>query len=121
MRVLVCGGRNFTDADLMKKVLDDVHKNQHIDLVIHGAAKGADLLGGHWAMIRRVHQHPFPADWKCYGRSAGHIRNKQMLDEGKPHMVIAFPGGKGTSNMMEQARKEGLPVIDVREIEDADS
>ena len=56
----------------------------------------------------------YPADWDTHGRGAGPIRNKQMLEEGKPDLVIAFPGGKGTANMIGQAKEAGIPV---REIE----
>ena len=50
----------------------------------------------------------FPADWKVRGRAAGHIRNQQMLDEGRPHLVVAFPGGRGTADMVRRARAAGI-------------
>jgi len=58
---------------------------------------------------------PFPADWGKYSKSAGYIRNKQMLAEGKPDLVVAFPGGKGTANMVKLAKLANIPIhtIDV--------
>jgi hypothetical protein len=45
----------------------------------------------------------FPANWKVYGRAAGPIRNMKMLLEGKPDLVVAFPGGIGTADMVKKA------------------
>jgi hypothetical protein len=52
----------------------------------------------------------FHAEWKRLGRGAGPVRNGRMLSEGKPHEVIAFKGGKGTCNMVDQAAKAGVSV-----------
>jgi hypothetical protein len=53
----------------------------------------------------------YRADWAKHGRAAGPIRNKQMLEEGKPDLVVAFPGGQGTANMMSQVREAGVRVM----------
>lgn len=45
-----------------------------------------------------------------YGKSAGPIRNQTMLDDGKPDLVLAFPGGRGTADMVAKAEKHGIPV-----------
>ena len=39
----------------------------------------------------------FPADWTTYDRSAGPIRNQQMLDEGQPEAGFAFYTDKSQS------------------------
>lgn len=56
----------------------------------------------------------YPADWKRYGRAAGPIRNRQMLEEGKPDLIIAFHSNlaesRGTANMVKIARKAGIEV-----------
>jgi hypothetical protein len=56
---------------------------------------------------------PYPADWDKYGKAAGPIRNKQMLDEGNPEKVIAFrfKNSRGTQNMINQAEKAGIKTI----------
>lgn len=110
MRVLVCGGRDYENLDHLYAVLDAAHAACPITQVIHGAARGADSMARDWASLREVPHAPFPADWNAYGRSAGPIRNKQMLMVGRPDLVIAFPGGLGTQNMIEQARRFGVPV-----------
>lgn len=113
MKVLICGGRDFNDADRAWSVLDHYHRQHRFSFVIHGAAPGADSLAGEWAEIRGIDQRAFPARWSLFGRAAGPKRNAQMLAEGKPDLVIAFPGERGTRNMIDQARAAGVPVIEV--------
>ena len=113
MRILVCGGRDFTDYEFLSGYLSSLTKPFFNTVIIHGNAVGADLLAGRWAMQNKVTQVPFPADWNGLGRKAGPIRNQQMLDEGKPDVVIAFPGGRGTADMVSRARKAGVEVIEV--------
>jgi hypothetical protein len=82
-------------------------------LIIHGCANGADEWADYWADVNNVPHRAFPADWNKHGKAAGPIRNQRMLDEGKPDMVIAFPGGRGTADMVRRARTAG---VEVREI-----
>ena len=126
MRILVCGGRTFgLTADerifVMRcleqfAVENSIHFNPDDNwlpsdiFVIAGGAKGVDTLAIEWAVVNWLEFKEFPADWKMHGKAAGHIRNKQMLDEGKPDIVLAFPGGRGTSNMVKQARERQIPV-----------
>lgn len=100
MRVLVCGGRRFSDYYWLNEVLSDYHVRRGISVVIHGGASGADRLAGRWAQAAGVEVITFSAKWWKYGRAAGPIRNRQMLVEGKPDVVIAFPGGRGTADMV---------------------
>lgn len=79
--------------------------------IIHGCANGVDTIAGGWAK-GYYNIEEYPAQWDKYGKSAGFIRNKQMLEEGKPDIVIAFPGGKGTKMMVDLAKKAGVEVID---------
>lgn len=53
------------------------------------------------------------ADWEDLGRKAGPIRNQRMLDDGRPELVVAFPGGPGTAHMCRIAREAGVEVIEV--------
>jgi hypothetical protein len=112
-RVLVCGGRDFSQKEILFNVLDEAHAANPIDCLIHGAARGADQLAADWALDRGILCKAYPADWAHEGRGAGPKRNQRMLDLGKPHIVIAFPGGRGTEDMMERARKAGVPIATV--------
>lgn len=106
MRTLVCGGRFYSDRETVVKVLDGMQ----VSLLIHGGCSGADTLAKEWAESRGIQHQSFPANWTLYGNSAGPIRNQQMLDEGKPDVVVAFPGNKGTADMVKRARKARVRV-----------
>lgn len=113
MRVLVCGGRDYSDIKRIYEVLDDMLKWSVVDCIIEGDARGVDRIAGYWAKKNRIDLKLFPADWDKYKKAAGFIRNKQMLDEGKPDLVLAFPGGKGTAMMVKIAREAGVEVLEV--------
>jgi hypothetical protein len=110
VRLIVCGGRDFSDQETLFYVLDGVI--DRTSLLITGGAPGADSLAERWARLRCVPCYIVAADWEKHGKAAGPIRNKRML-ELKPDMVIAFPGGKGTANMVMQARAKGVKVVEL--------
>jgi len=110
MRVLITGGRGFSDRDFLNNVLERLHAQHGFTVLIHGGASGADRLSGEWAASKGIQVVAHPANWKKHGRAAGPIRNSQMLDE-KPELVIAFPGGKGTADMVRKAKQAGLEVV----------
>lgn len=114
MRVLICGSRHFNDYERFKKeVMNALPVGDYIgSTVISGHAKGADTLGEQFARDMGLQLQTFPADWNVHGRAAGPIRNTQMLQQGKPDIVIAFlaENSRGTKNMINQAEKAGVPV-----------
>lgn len=113
MRVLVCGGRDYKDQQFLWDALDALHKTIPHDCmtIIQGGARGADQLAREWCFSREVAYDNYPADWKTHGPAAGPIRNQRMLDAGKPDLVVAFPGGKGTADMVERAKRSGIIVF----------
>jgi hypothetical protein len=110
-KVLVCGGRDFSDAALLDRVLCAFDNQFCIGELIHGGAKGADSMAGAWAKKHDIPVTVYPADWNKHGKRAGPLRNEQMLSEGKPDYVLALPGGRGTSHMVRIAKEAGVPVI----------
>lgn len=118
-RVLVCGGRNFSDWALLKSQLDAENKKHQFSILIHGGAPGADTLAKTWAAISGIPELQFLALWQTNGRAAGPIRNQQMIDEGKPELVIAFPGGRGTADMVKRAVQHQITVIEIKSLEQA--
>ena len=115
-RVLVCGGRDYDDRDHIWNTLTELNNSLGpFATVIHGCATGADHEAMIWAQTMPGRHHaPFQADWHRHGKAAGPIRNQRMIDEGKPDLVIAFPGGKGTADMVRRARAARVEVIEVR-------
>jgi hypothetical protein len=125
-RVLVCGGRDFTDKDFIEGVLHYIlikngrDEPPHPDavkrlIIITGAARGVDTIAYTWAVGLGAQGKLYPAKWELHVRQAGPIQNVQMLEEGKPELVIAFPGGSRTANMVQNAKAAGIEVIEVGE------
>jgi len=127
--VIVCGGRDygwrmntnrtktvdkveveylFRKLDLLRDAVENVIGRKLF--IIQGEATGADSWAKKWAEINGITTLDFPADWDTHKKAAGFIRNKQMLDEGKPELVIAFKGGNGTAMMIDIAKKANVPV-----------
>lgn len=126
MKVLVTGDRFHDDPWIVSAVLQGLYTTNDISdgfVVIEGQCPkgGADLYAEQWAKAHAeegVEHLPFPADWEQYGKSAGPIRNRQMLKEGKPDLVVAFHddlfASKGTKDMVDVAMKAGVPVYHIR-------
>ena len=114
MKVLICGGRDFVDEAFIFAELDQLHRQYEFGIVIEGDARGVDRIAGKWATARGIKLDEFPADWANEGRHAALIRNERMLREGKPDLVVAFPGGSGTSHTCWQAEKLAIEVIKIK-------
>lgn len=118
MRVLVCGSRDWTDKEIIRNNLPE-----NTTVIIEGEADGADTLAGELADELGITKDSKPAPWEEYKRKypypmwlkAGFDRNQQMLDEGKPDLVLAFSNNfeesKGTKDMVNRAIKAGVLVI----------
>lgn len=137
MRVLICGSRDWTKPGPVVALLDGLYA-EHADgwntlhrspfVVIHGGARGADALAKWWVECSPHHpgampeydmppvvQEAWPAKWKAHGKGAGPIRNEEMLRRGEPNVVFAFvckplAESRGTADMLQRAKKAGLPV-----------
>jgi len=127
-RVVVFGGRKFSDRRWLYDVLDAAHARRKITCIIEGEMSGADRMSREWAESRGVDVDPYPADWddieregavirrnsrgKLYDAAAGPYRNMLMLRVGRPDEAFGFPGGKGTKDMARQCVEYGLtPTI----------
>jgi hypothetical protein len=110
-KVLVTGGRNYSDVAHVHEVLNTLYIDRGPLVIIQGGATGADFIAKSWATIAyNCEEITVKAEWDKYGKAAGHIRNKKMLDLHTPDLVMAFPGGAGTANMTRQASKNGYTV-----------
>lgn len=107
--VLVCGGRDYEDYTRLNGVLSGMN----IDCIVHGGATGADQLARGWAADVGRPAIEVPAHWRNYGKLAGPMRNAWMLKYIKVTRVVAFPGGRGTANMVKLAREAGIPVTEI--------
>ena len=111
---LICGGRDFADAAMFDAAMSDLIQLRGCPArIIHGAYRGADTLADEWGKRMALDVIAVPADWKTLHRAAGPIRNQAMLDR-KPDMVVAFPGGTGTADMVRRARGAGITVAEIK-------
>jgi predicted Rossmann-fold nucleotide-binding protein len=121
MKVLICGGRDLNKADawnlLEREAKDEIahaigcFNGVKIETVIHGGCRGADEAAAVWGASEHAKVIACPADWKKHGKAAGPMRNRRMLLDHKPDIVIALPGGRGTADMIRQAEAEGVRVV----------
>ena len=108
LRTLICGGRAYNDINTFYDVLNKFD----IEEIITGCANGADKMAREFAIHRNIPLDVHKAKWKVHGRAAGPIRNTQMILQ-KPDLVLAFPGGKGTRNMITQANSHNIFVYKI--------
>lgn len=127
MRLLVCGGRNFgvwaDERNFIRKHITEVLCpaggaalwHRHLDTIISGMATGVDTVAAEFARDMRIKLDPYKItdeEWAKYNRSAGPRRNRRMITEGKPNAVLAFNGGPGTRNMIQQAKNNNILVVE---------
>ena len=117
IKILVCGSRSFDNETFVENYLFKFfeylkNKIENIDIIIiSGMAKGPDLFAVNFAKKYNYEVEKYPADWEKHGKSAGYIRNKEMVEISD--IVISFWDGisKGTLNSIELAKKKGIPTF----------
>ena len=109
-KVLVTGDRTWEAKDVIMKVLQELKPK----LVIQGGVRGADTFAKMCAVILKIPCKEYIANWTKYGKAAGPLRNREMIDKEKPELVVAFHDNlaksKGTKNMVMLANNRGVPV-----------
>jgi hypothetical protein len=132
MRVIVTGSREWPSRaavwEALAGVLNENVEDGETITVVHGAARGADRFAAEWCHLPdepgyhvTVVEEPHPADWARYGKAAGPMRNREMVDLGAD-LVLAFPlpgpreRSRGTWDCVEAAEAHGIPV-EVKELE----
>jgi hypothetical protein len=114
VRVLVCGGRDCDDRDFVEKTLDRLLAARGpFERLIHGDARGVDRMAGKWARDHNVLEWDFLPEWHRVDTEDGLSRNQRMIEAGAPDLVVAFPGGAGTENMVELAKAAHIEVVQV--------
>ena len=108
MKVVIAGSRDITDYNILLKAIKECPFQ--ITEVISGRARGVDTLGEQFAEDYSLKLHLFPADWKKYRNAAGPIRNAQMADFADAVLCVWDGVSSGTKDMMNQAKKRGLPL-----------
>lgn len=110
LRVIIAGGRDFKNYDLLKYTCDHILKGQTNVEIVSGKASGADTLGERYAKEKGFRISDHPANWDLHGKAAGYIRNTEMAVYG--NVLIAFwdEKSRGTKHMIDLANKHNLVV-----------
>ncbi|MFN4922630.1 DUF2493 domain-containing protein [Bradyrhizobium sp.] len=111
MRILVCGGRHFEDAEKVHRELVRLHWQRRITVLIHGSMTGAGIAAEEWARRNDVAVVRYPPNWELYGKKAEGRRNDFMLEDSRPALVLAFPGGRHTAALIQRATNAQIPVL----------
>lgn len=115
MIIAVAGGRDFDDRKLLDRVLAETYWQYPKMRVITGCAKGADSMVAAWCKLCQIPCDIFRADWERYGKAAGPNRNHEIIHKGNPDLLIAFPGGVGTADIVRRAEVARIPVKEVKQ------
>ena len=120
-RVIICGGSDFNDYNLLKNKCDYYLKNRIANgenvIVVSGGSEGADSLGEKYAKERGFNIERFTANWSKYGKRAGYLKNKQMAEVGNACIAFmsSYGENKSAKNMVSIARENRLTVREVKE------
>lgn len=111
----VTGGRDYSDAECVNREMAAHHERLEFGVVINGYADGLDKLVDAWCVSNGVQPARCPALWD-YWRSQGRVRiagvrRNWAMTLLRPRVLLAWPGGEGTDNMIAQCRRVGIEVI----------
>lgn len=109
----MCGGRDWRDAEFVESALNSLNAARGpFARLIHGGARGVDRMAGRWARQNGVLEWDFLPEWHRMGELDGAMRNERMIAVGAPDLVIAFPGGLGTADMVERAKAAEVEIVE---------
>jgi hypothetical protein len=111
MRVIVSGGRNCDDISFVEAELSKLHHRAPIDVVIHGCTGAHAGALEHWARSHGIAIVRYPPNWERFGHRGESLRNIFMLEDSRADLVVAFPGGECTSDLVQRAVNAGLAVL----------
>ena len=107
--VAITGGKEVRDPGAVIARLDKTRAKYDDIILLHGGGPGVERIAAQWAERNGVHQVVCKPDWDRHGRAAPFRRNDELLNL-LPKGVIAFPGSGITDNLVDKARKLGIPV-----------
>lgn len=112
MRLIIAGGRHLDDVALIRRALARAQAIRPITVLIHGGSGALGITAEDWAREMRLHVVRYPANWREFGKRAEAIRNAFMLEDSRPDMLLALPGGTDTADLVTNAFGARVPVID---------
>lgn len=111
MRLMLCGGRHFEDVQVIQQELARLHAEQPVTVLIHGSASGLGAAAEAWARRNDIHIVRYPPNWELHGKKAESMRNAFMIQDSRPDLVLAFPGGRHTADLVRRAGAANIAVV----------
>jgi hypothetical protein len=111
MRILVSGGRDYENNNVVHLELTRFHWRTPVTVLIHGGVSGAGVAAEVWARRNSIDVVRYPPNWERHGKAAEALRNNFMLADSRPDFVMAFPGGRHTADLVEKAAAAGIPIF----------
>lgn len=111
MRLLIAAGRHLQDAALIRRALMRAHAIRPITVVIHGSSGRLGTIAEEWGRAQHLHVVRYPANWRAFGKRGGVIRNAFMLEDSRPDLVLALPGGSDTRDLIARVQCARVPII----------
>lgn len=107
----IVGSRDFDNFTILSEAIDNfIEKHGEISYIVSGGAKGADSLAEKYAKINNIKMKIFKPDWKKYGKAAGIIRNKDIVDNSTHLIAFRINNSRGTTNSIMRAQKKKMYV-----------
>lgn len=118
LRILVTGSRGWTDVDTIIQTMHEtaaLYPNRRPVTLVHGAARGADQIAAGVAAMWGWQREPHPADWTRWGKRAGYLRNKEMIELGADFcLAFILDDSPGASMCARLAQEAYIPTLMVK-------
>lgn len=107
-KVAIVGSRKWPDWEMVR---DYIYSLTPDDTVVSGGARGPDEWAEIYARELGLDTLIFRADWASFGKRAGIVRNRDIVNS--CDRLVAFWDGKsaGTKHSIDLARAAGKPVL----------
>jgi hypothetical protein len=115
MRIIVCGARNFPHLDVVDGELTKINMRNLLTTVIHGCSGALGSEVDRWARSYGIPIVHYPHNWEYHGKKGEQVRNAFMLEDARPDLVVAFPGGCHTADLVRRAVNIGVAVLVIPE------
>ena len=106
----IVGSRTFDDYKMLCGLIKILKKKYIIKKIVSGGAQGADSLGERYGKENNIETLIFPADWNKYGKAAGFIRNKTIVDNCDVVLALWDGKSKGTQHTINIATDKNKKV-----------
>jgi hypothetical protein len=107
MKVAIVGTRDFTDNQKIFDTFVKVTEDLHITEIVSGGARGVDTAAVYVASCLGVPVREFKANWRRFGKSAGILRNTEIVDYSDKVVAFLSRSSMGTFDTIRKATKAG--------------